>query len=194
MGLALAAEAARRGADVTVVAANVTLAPPAGVEIVPVQSAAELLAATRGRFADAHVLLMAAAVADFRPDAAVDDKLTKTGRDELVLRLEPTDDVLATLAAERVAGQTIVGFAAEHGDAGVERGRSKLERKGLDAVVVNDISRADIGFDAPDNEVTIVTAGADRRVELASKEAIAAAILDEVEALRAGVDTVKGSP
>jgi phosphopantothenoylcysteine decarboxylase/phosphopantothenate--cysteine ligase len=124
----------------------------------------------------------------------VDDKLTKTGRDELVLRLEPTEDVLATLAAERTAGQTLVGFAAEHGDGGVERGRSKLERKGLDAVVVNDISRADIGFDAPDNEVTIVTASADRRVALASKEAIAAAILDEVEALRAGVGTVKGSP
>jgi phosphopantothenoylcysteine decarboxylase / phosphopantothenate---cysteine ligase len=192
MGLALAAEAARRGADVTVVAANVALPAPAGVEVVGVQTAAELLAAARQRFASAHVLLMAAAVADFRPDAAVDDKLTKTGRDELVLRLEPTDDVLATLAAERVAGQTLVGFAAEHGGGGVERGRAKLERKGLDAVVVNDIARADIGFDAADNEVTIVTPGAERHVALASKEAIAAAILDAVEALRAGVGTVKG--
>jgi phosphopantothenoylcysteine decarboxylase / phosphopantothenate---cysteine ligase len=192
MGLALAAEAARRGADVTVVAANVGLPAPAGVEVVGVQTAAELLAAARQRFASAHVLLMAAAVADFRPDAAVDDKLTKTGRDELVLRLEPTDDVLATLAAERGAGQTLVGFAAEHGGGGVERGRAKLERKGLDAVVVNDIARADIGFDAADNEVTIVTPSAERHVALASKEAIAAAILDEVEALRAGVGTVKG--
>jgi phosphopantothenoylcysteine decarboxylase / phosphopantothenate---cysteine ligase len=192
MGLALAAEAARRGADVTVVAANVALPAPAGVEVVDVQTAAELLAAARERFAGAHVLLMAAAVADFRPDAAVDDKLTKTGRDELMLRLEPTDDVLATLAAEREAGQTLVGFAAEHGGGGVERGRAKLERKGLDAVVVNDIARADIGFDAADNEVTIVTPGAERHVALASKEAIAASILDEVEALRAGVGTVKG--
>jgi phosphopantothenoylcysteine decarboxylase/phosphopantothenate--cysteine ligase len=191
MGLALAAEAARRGADVTVVAANVSLPAPAGVEVVPVQTAAELLGAARERFAGAHVLLMAAAVADFRPDAAVDAKLTKTGRDELVLRLEPTEDVLASLAAERVAGQTLVGFAAEHGAGGVERGRAKLDRKGLDALVVNDIARPDIGFDAADNEVTIVTAAAERHVALASKEAIAAAILDEVEALRAGVDTVK---
>jgi phosphopantothenoylcysteine decarboxylase/phosphopantothenate--cysteine ligase len=194
MGLALAAEAARRGADVTVVAANVALPAPAGVELVAVQTAAELLAAARERFEGAHVLLMAAAVADFRPDAALNDKLTKTGRDELVLRLEPTEDVLATLAAERVSGQTLVGFAAEHGDGAVERGRAKLERKGLDAVVVNDISRAEIGFDAADNEVTIVTAGSDRHVSLASKEAIAAAILDEVELLRAGVGTVKGKP
>jgi phosphopantothenoylcysteine decarboxylase/phosphopantothenate--cysteine ligase len=194
MGLALAAEAARRGADVTVVAANVALPAPAGVEVVAVQTAAELLAGARERFAGAHVLLMAAAVADFRPDSAVNDKLTKTGRDELVLRLEPTEDVLATLAAQRAAGQTVVGFAAEHGHGGVERGRAKLGRKGLDAVVVNDIARSDIGFDAPDNEVTIVTAGADRHVALGSKDAIAAAILDEVEALRAGVSTVKGNP
>jgi phosphopantothenoylcysteine decarboxylase / phosphopantothenate---cysteine ligase len=191
MGLALAGEAARRGADVTLVAANVTVPVPAGVEVVPVQTAAELLAATRERFAPAHVLLMAAAVADFRPDDAVDDKLTKTDRDELVLRLEPTEDVLATLAVERTEGQTLVGFAAEHGAGAVERGRDKLRRKGLDAVVVNDISRSEIGFDAPDNEVTIVTASAERHVPLGSKQAVAAAILDEVEALRAGVSTVK---
>jgi phosphopantothenoylcysteine decarboxylase / phosphopantothenate---cysteine ligase len=191
MGLALAGEAARRGADVTLVAANVTLAAPAGVDVVDVQTAAELLEAARARFADAHVLLMAAAVADFRPDDAVNDKLTKTGRDELVLRLEPTEDVLATLAAGRTDGQTLIGFAAEHGAGALERGREKLDRKGLDAVVVNDISRADIGFDAPDNEVTIVTRGGERHVTLASKDAVAAAILDEVEALRAGVSTVK---
>jgi phosphopantothenoylcysteine decarboxylase / phosphopantothenate---cysteine ligase len=191
MGLALAAEAARRGADVTVVAANVALPAPAGVEVVPVQTAAELLAAARQRFASAHVLLMAAAVADFRPRAAVNDKLTKEGRDELALSLEPTEDVLASLAAVRLPDQILVGFAAEHGGGGVDRGRAKLERKGLDAVIVNDIARADIGFDAADNEVTIVTAGAERHVALASKEAIAAAILDEVEGLRAGVDTVK---
>jgi phosphopantothenoylcysteine decarboxylase / phosphopantothenate---cysteine ligase len=191
MGLALAEEAARRGAEVTLVAANLTLPAPAGVSVVAVETAAELLESTRTAFADADVLLMAAAVADFRPGAAVDDKLTKTGRDELVLRLEPTEDVLATLAGERTDGQTVVGFAAEHGAGAVERGRDKLQRKGLDAVVVNDISRTDIGFDSADNEVTIVTATAERNVPLASKETVAAAILDEVEGLRAGIGTVK---
>jgi phosphopantothenoylcysteine decarboxylase/phosphopantothenate--cysteine ligase len=173
----------------------VTLPVPAGVEVVAVQTAAELLAATRESFAGAHVLLMAAAVADFRPDIAANDKLTKTGRDELVLRLEPTDDVLATLAAQRADGQTLIGFAAEHGAGAVERGRAKLQRKQLDAVVVNDISRSEIGFDAADNEVTIVTRASERHVPLGSKEAVAAAILDEVEALRttsAEAGTVKG--
>jgi len=184
MGLALAAEAARRGASVRLVAANVSLPAPPGVELVAVETAAQLLDAARAGFADAHVLLMAAAVADFRPGSAVDDKITKTGRDGLALALEPTEDVLATLSGAREPGQTLVGFAAEHGDGAVERGRAKLARKGLDAVVVNDISRAEIGFDAPDNEVTIVTAGGERHVPLGSKESVAAAILDEVEALR----------
>jgi phosphopantothenoylcysteine decarboxylase / phosphopantothenate---cysteine ligase len=184
MGLALAAEAARRGAEVTVVAANVSLPAPAGVRVIEVETAAELLAAARAEFPAAHVLLMAAAVADFRPPAAIDDKLTKTGRAALSLSLEPTEDVLATLAAERARGQTLVGFAAEHGIGAVERGRAKLERKGLDAVVVNDISRGEIGFDARDNEVTIVSADGERHVPLSSKEAVAAAILDEAERLR----------
>jgi phosphopantothenoylcysteine decarboxylase / phosphopantothenate---cysteine ligase len=186
MGLALAAEAARRGAEVTLLAANVGLAAPAGVRVVEVQTAAELLAAAREAFADAHVLLMAAAVADFRPSEALDDKISKSGRDGLALELEPTEDVLAALAGARGPGQTLVGFAAEHGAGAVERGRAKLERKGLDAVVVNDISRTEIGFDAPDNEVTIVTADGERHVPLGSKEAVAGAILDAVEGLRTG--------
>jgi phosphopantothenoylcysteine decarboxylase/phosphopantothenate--cysteine ligase len=191
MGVALAAEAARRGASVTLIAANVGLEAPAGVRVVEVETAAELLEAARSEFADAHVLLMAAAVADFRPAEALDDKISKTGRDGLALELEPTDDVLAALAGARAPGQTLVGFAAEHGDGAVERGRSKLERKGLDAVVVNDISRADIGFDTPDNEVTIVTAAGERHVPLGAKQAVAAAILDQVEALRSQGSTVK---
>jgi phosphopantothenoylcysteine decarboxylase/phosphopantothenate--cysteine ligase len=191
MGLALAAEAARRGASVTLVAANVTLPAPAGVRVVDVETAAQLLDAARAEFADAHVLLMAAAVADFRPGQAVDEKISKSGRDGLALALEPTEDVLAALAAARVPGQTLVGFAAEHGDGAVERGRGKLERKGLDAVVVNDISRAEIGFDAADNEVTIVTAASERHVPLGTKETIAAAILDAVESMRAA-STVEG--
>jgi phosphopantothenoylcysteine decarboxylase / phosphopantothenate---cysteine ligase len=192
MGLALAAEAARRGASVTLIAANVSLPAPAGVRVVDVETAAQLLDAARAEFADAHVLLMAAAVADFRPGQAVDEKISKTGRDGLALALEPTEDVLAALAAARAPGQTLVGFAAEHGEGAVERGRGKLERKGLDAVVVNDISRAEIGFDAADNEVTIVTATGELHVPLGSKETIAAAILDAVESTRAEASTVEG--
>ena len=191
MGVALGAEAARRGASVTLIAANVSLPPPAGVRVVEVQTAAELLAAARAEFAEAHVLLMAAAVADFRPGEPLDEKISKSGRDGLELALEPTEDVLAALAATRTPDQTLVGFAAEHGEGAVERGRAKLERKGLDAVVVNDISRAGIGFDAPDNEVTIVTAGGRQEVPLGSKESVAAAILDSVGVLRSGMGTVK---
>src|ERR671916_1987089 len=99
MGLALAEEAARRGAAVTLVAANLGLPAPAGVELIAVQTARELLDATRAAFAEADVLLMAAAVADFRPVEALDEKIVKTGRDGLALELEPTDDVLAALAA-----------------------------------------------------------------------------------------------
>ena len=195
MGIALAEQALRRGAEVTVVAANVTPPAPAGVRVVAVETAAELLAATRDAFAGSHVLLMAAAVADFRPAQALAEKITKSGRDRLALELEPTDDVLEFLARERAPGQTLVGFAAEHGEGAVERGREKLVRKGLDAVVVNDISRRDIGFDVPDNEVTIVTAGEQRQVPFGSKEAVAGAILDVVKDLRTAAgtpSTVKG--
>ena len=120
-------------------------------------SAAELEAAARAEFPATDVLLMAAAVADFRPSAPRDTKIVKTGREGLAIELEPTTDVLATLGGLRRPGQTLVGFAAEHGDGAVERGRGKLERKHLDAVVVNDIARPDIGFDSDHNEVTIVT-------------------------------------
>jgi phosphopantothenoylcysteine decarboxylase/phosphopantothenate--cysteine ligase len=184
MGLALAAEAARRGAEVTAICANVALPRPDGVHVVDVTSAVELEEAARAEFESADVLLMAAAVADFRPRDPDAGKISKTGRDRLALELEPTADVLAALAGLRRPGQTLVGFAAEHGDGGVERGRAKLERKGLDAVVVNDIARADIGFDADENEVTIVTAAGERAVPRGPKGTVAAAVLDEVERLR----------
>jgi phosphopantothenoylcysteine decarboxylase / phosphopantothenate---cysteine ligase len=126
---------------------------------------------------------MAAAVADFRPTEA-EGKISKTGRERLALELEPTEDVLGRLAPERRPEQTLVGFAAEHGEGAVERAREKLSRKGLDAVVVNDISRKDIGFDVEDNEVTIITAADERPVARGPKSAVAAAVLDAVEALR----------
>ena len=185
MGLALATEAARRGADVTLIAANVSLPRPAGVHSIDVETAAELESATRREFEAADVLLMAAAVADFRPRAAEAAKIEKAGRERLSLDLEPTPDVLGALAPRRRPGQTIVGFAAEHGAGGIARARAKLERKRLDAVVLNDVSRADIGFDSEHNEVVIVTGAGERVVPRARKGAVAGAVLDEVEALRA---------
>jgi phosphopantothenoylcysteine decarboxylase/phosphopantothenate--cysteine ligase len=184
MGFAVAEEAAARGADVTVIAANVSLPRVDGVRYEDVETAAELEQAARRLFPDADVLVMAAAVADFRPPEVEAAKLSKAGRAELELRLEPTTDVLAALSAEREPGQTLVGFAAEHGDEGVERARGKLERKRLDAVVVNDISRDDIGFDADENEVTIVTGAGDRHLAKAPKAEIARAIVDLVEEMR----------
>ena len=186
MGLALAEEAARRGADVTLICANVSLGRPEGVRSLDVESAAQLEAAARAEFAEADVLLMAAAVADFRPRSPEDAKIVKSGRDGLTVELEPTTDILAALGALRRPGQTLVGFAAEHGEGAVERGRGKLERKGLDAVVVNDIARSDIGFDSDSNEVTIVTASGEQAVPLGPKEMVAGAVLDAVEQLRSG--------
>ncbi|HET8537746.1 MAG TPA: bifunctional phosphopantothenoylcysteine decarboxylase/phosphopantothenate--cysteine ligase CoaBC [Solirubrobacteraceae bacterium] len=187
MGFALAEEAAARGADVTVIAANVGLPRHPRVRYVDVVSAQDLLETCGREFPQADVLFMAAAVADFRPAQAAATKLKKEGREALELELEPTPDILSGLAAQRRAGQLLVGFAAEHGEGAVEYGRGKLERKGLDAVVVNDISRADIGFEGDHNEVTIVTAGRDEHVERASKAEVARAICDAVVALRAKV-------
>jgi phosphopantothenoylcysteine decarboxylase/phosphopantothenate--cysteine ligase len=186
MGFALAAEAAALGADVTVLAANVGLPRLPGIRYVDVETAAEVQRACEEHFPSCDVLLMAAAVADFRPESAPDAKLKKDGRAELGLRLVPTPDILTALAQSRRPGQTLVGFAAEHGEqTAVGYGRDKLERKGLDAVVVNDISRSDIGFEAPDNEVTIVTADADERVARSEKAEVARAVLAAVDRLRA---------
>jgi phosphopantothenoylcysteine decarboxylase/phosphopantothenate--cysteine ligase len=185
MGLALAQAAHARGAHVTVVAANVALPHPDGVSWREAPTAAELQAACEEEFPSCDVLLMAAAVADFRPAAPSNGKIKKAGQERLRLELEATPDVLCGLAARRREGQTLVGFAAEHGAGALEYGRGKLEQKCLDAVVVNDISRADIGFQALENEVTIVTADGDRHVPRAGKESVAESILDAVAALRA---------
>jgi phosphopantothenoylcysteine decarboxylase / phosphopantothenate---cysteine ligase len=184
MGLALAEQAARRGAEVTLVAANVALAEPAGVRRIEVETADELAAAVREEFPNCHVLLMAAAVADFRPVRAEPGKIAREGGGGLELRLEQTEDVLADLSALRDDDQTLVGFAAEHGTDAIERARAKLDRKGLDAIVFNDVSRTEIGFDSALNEVVIVERDGERRVPLAPKGEVAAAILNRVEALR----------
>jgi phosphopantothenoylcysteine decarboxylase/phosphopantothenate--cysteine ligase len=136
---------------------------------------------------------MAAAVADFRPSSPDERKIAKAGREELSLVLEPTVDVLEALGGKRRPDQTVVGFAAEYGEGALARAREKLERKRLDAVVMNDISRADIGFDTDDNEVTIVTERGERAVSRGPKSAVAAAVLDEVEALRARATVSEGT-
>ena len=184
MGLALAAEAARRGAGVTLIAANVGLEPPPGVRVLRVESAAELAHACEQEFARCDVLLMAAAVADFRPANPSDSKLKKD-HGTPTIELEPTVDVLSGLAERRDDGQVIIGFAAEHGEDAIAYARGKLERKGLDAIVVNDISNPQIGFEVGENEVTILSAdGGERHVERTSKELVAHAVMDEVERLR----------
>jgi phosphopantothenoylcysteine decarboxylase/phosphopantothenate--cysteine ligase len=185
MGVALAARAARRGAEVTLIAANVAVAPPPGARVIEVSTAAELQSACATEFPHCDVLLMAAAVADFRPAAPATEKLKKSGPEfPATLALEPTPDILRGLARVRRPGQVIVGFAAEHGAQAVAYGRKKLAEKEIDAVVVNDISRADIGFEADSNEVVIVTAEAETEVPRGPKEQVADAILDEVERRR----------
>ena len=129
---------------------------------------------------------MTAAVADFRPDAAQSYKIKKSDAAPAPIVLEKNPDVLAELVAARRPGQVLVGFAAEHGEGALDYARGKLERKGLDAIVVNDISQQGIGFDAPENEVTILTAtGSERHLVRAGKGEIADGILDEVEKLLA---------
>jgi len=182
MGFALAAAAARRGADVTLIAANVSLPEPAGVRRIDVETAAELDAAAKAEFPTCHVLVMAAAPADFRAAEVAPGKLAREG--SLELRLEPTEDILAGLAAGRGEAQTIVGFAAEHGEGGVERARAKLERKGADLIVLNDVSDSAIGFESEENAVTLIDATGETAVPRASKDSIAESILDRVDALR----------
>ena len=184
MGVALAEAAARRGASVTLVAANVALPVDPAVSVIAVETASELAAATRDAFAEAQVVLMAAAVADFRPQAVAEGKLAREGSGGLELKLEETEDVIAGLAAERREDQTLVGFAAEHGPDAITRAREKLARKGLAAIVFNDVSRSEIGFDSEQNEVTIVDAEGEQPVALAGKDEIANAILDRVATLR----------
>jgi phosphopantothenoylcysteine decarboxylase / phosphopantothenate---cysteine ligase len=183
MGLAIAAAALARGAEVTLVAANVSLPPPPGAWVVPVQTAAELKESLEREFEAADVLLMAAAPADFRPRQAAAEKIAREGEAGLELDLEPTDDILVSLAKRRRDDQILVGFAAETAD-GLERARAKLERKGVDAIVLNDVSRSEIGFESAENEVTVVEREGQTQVPIASKEEIAEAILDRVEAIR----------
>jgi phosphopantothenoylcysteine decarboxylase / phosphopantothenate---cysteine ligase len=178
MGVAIAEEARRRGADVTLVAANLSVPAPAGVDLVEAPTAAELGREVLGRADDADVVVMAAAVADYRP---VETFAGKRGKDTATwtVELEPTTDVLRTLG-ERGGDALLVGFAAESGAEAIERARQKLERKRANLIVFNDVSRTDIGFDAEENEVTLISPDGERTVERAPKRLIAAAVVDEI--------------
>jgi phosphopantothenoylcysteine decarboxylase/phosphopantothenate--cysteine ligase len=182
MGTALAAEARRRGADVTLVASNLAVPAPAGVELVqaPTAEAVAREALARG---DADVVLMAAAVADYRPVEPDEDKRPK-GEEPWTVTLEPTTDVLRELGTGRDSGtrSVLVGFAADRGERGLARAREKLRAKSVDLIVFNDVGRDDIGFDVADNEVVLLSSDGERRIGKAAKEFVAAAILDEVAA------------
>jgi phosphopantothenoylcysteine decarboxylase/phosphopantothenate--cysteine ligase len=179
-GHAIAVAAARRGAAVTLVTSSpLALPPDTGVTRIDVETAADMEQAMGSAADGADVVVMSAAVADFRPKATAGTKLSKEdGIPEFVL--EPTPDILAGLAHRRTPGQVIVGFAAETHDA-VERGRRKLERKGVDLLVVNDVSAPGVGFDHDTNAVVILGAdGAATEIPLTSKDAVANAVLDRV--------------
>jgi phosphopantothenoylcysteine decarboxylase/phosphopantothenate--cysteine ligase len=181
MGVAVAEEARLRGAEVTLVAANLAVPPPGKVEVVPAPTAADLEREVLAR-ADADIVVMAAAVADYRPAEARPDKRPKDG-DAWTVTLEPTNDVLKKLGDGRRDGQVLVGFAADGGEPGLERARKKLAAKRTDLIVFNDVSRDDIGFDTPENEVVLVSAAAERRIRKAPKERIAGEIMDEAAAM-----------
>jgi phosphopantothenoylcysteine decarboxylase/phosphopantothenate--cysteine ligase len=181
MGVALAEEARRRGADVVLLAANVSVPLPHGVEAVPAPTAEAMRDAALA-LADVDVLLLAAAVADYRPAEVAAGKRPKDASSWTV-ELEPTDDVACALGERKRAGQVLVAFGAEHGEEGLARKRSMLDSKNADLVVYNDVGRTDIGFDAPENEVVLITRDGERTVPKASKSEIAVHILDAVEAL-----------
>jgi phosphopantothenoylcysteine decarboxylase/phosphopantothenate--cysteine ligase len=148
------------------------------VDVVPAPTAEDVARETLAR-RDADVVLMAAAVADYRPAFAETGKRPKDA-EPWTVTLEPTTDVLRELGASRTNGSVLVGFAADTGERGLERARQKLADKQVDLIVFNDVSRDDIGFDAADNEVVLVSDDGEQRVSKASKERIAAAILDAV--------------
>jgi phosphopantothenoylcysteine decarboxylase / phosphopantothenate---cysteine ligase len=188
MGYALAAEALRRGAAVTLVTGPTHLAPPPGAEVVPVRSAAEMHAAVTERVAGQDAVIMAAAVADYTPVQPAPDKVKKADG-PVTLTLQRTRDILGELGAlpSRAAGRPLlVGFAAETRDV-VAYAQGKLAKKGVDLVVANDVSRRDAGFDVDTNAVSLVSAAGVEEVPLQAKTAVAARILDRVEQLLAGV-------
>ena len=182
MGVALAAAAWRRGADVTLVAGPMSIAAPPGVEVRRVQTTEDMAAAVGALLPKADVLVMAAAPADFRPASAAASKIKK-GKRAPVLSMAHTTDILASTIAKRRKGAIVVGFALETDDARAH-GAKKLKDKALDLIVVNDATEEGAGFDVDTNRVTLLSrAGAEESLPLMSKAAVADAILDRVERL-----------
>jgi phosphopantothenoylcysteine decarboxylase/phosphopantothenate--cysteine ligase len=194
MGFAIAAEAARRGAEVTLVAGPTSVEPPKVHEMIRVRSAADMHAAVTARAETMHVIVMAAAVADYAPERRVAHKVTK--RDEsLTLVLKKTPDILGDLGHRRVTtggGPLLVGFAAETEDL-VARATAKRERKHVDLIVANDVSRPESGFDVDANAVTIIGPDGAESVPMQTKARIAAVILDRVERLVASREIARTS-
>lgn len=184
MGYAIAEAARARGASVTLVSGPVFLPRPEGVAVMPVESASQMKAAMDSRAADADIVIMAAAVADYRAAAPVDRKIKKDA-EEVQLSLVRNDDILAGLGKSKGSHQVLVGFAAETNDV-IAYGREKLKRKNADLFVANDVSRGDIGFSAEENEVELLFAdGRSVKIDKAPKKRIANAILDAAKALHA---------
>ena len=186
MGFAIAAEAARRGAEVTLVAGVTSLPTPPGIRRIDVSSALEMRQAVLDAFEDATIVVKAAAVADFRPAQAADRKIKKEQLEDgarMTLELVQNPDILQEISA-RKEGRTVVGFAAESHDV-VAAAQRKLSRKGCDLIVANDISRADAGFEVDENAVLFVwPSGEVEELPLLSKAAVAAQLLDRIEKLR----------
>ena len=195
MGYALAAEAARRGAEVILVTGPTALDTPAVREVVKVRSAAEMHQAVLSRAADMDVVVMAAAVADYTPADRAAQKVPKGG-ETLTLLLKRTPDILGDLGQRRVAsggGPVLVGFAAETENV-VANASAKREKKHADLIVANDVSRSDAGFDVDTNAVTIVGADGAEALPLQSKSRVAAEILNRVETLLSGRRAVFSGP
>ncbi len=184
MGFALAAEAARRGARVVLVTGPSRLEPPSGVELVRVRSAAEMRDAVLAHRGDADAIVMAAAVADYTPAGGAQPQKVAKAHDALTVTFVPTTDILAELG--RLRGDApmpvLVGFAAET-ESVVARAREKLQKKQVDLIVANDVSRSDAGFEVETNEVTLVGRDLTQPVPLGAKSQVAAALLDRIEAL-----------
>ncbi len=186
MGFAVAEAAAARGAEVTVVAGVTTVEPPANVRVIRAVSAEDMHTAVKDEIVNATVFVGAAAVADYAPANAADAKIKKDGRDVMTLELKKTPDILSEVSKNRHGGMLVVGFAAETNDV-VGYARSKMEKKGLDLVVANDITKAGAGFNTDTNIATILTRnGGEVELPLMSKREMADRILDEIVRLRKG--------
>jgi phosphopantothenoylcysteine decarboxylase / phosphopantothenate---cysteine ligase len=184
MGFAIAEAALRRGGEVTLVAGTTTVSPPAGARIVRALSAAEMSHAVEHEMANHSVFIGTAAIADYRPTQRAEQKIKKS-EDQITLTLERTTDVLSQVAASRQNGMLVIGFAAETENL-LENARDKLQRKNLDAIVANDVTREGSGFDSTTNELTIITKGRPDPLELSllSKREAADRILDVIVSLR----------